>query len=441
MGIESGEYTVVSNGGEANEAATRAIQEMRIDGDERTAVFTLADGSQIVTSFAPRGRADWPAGCPTNIARHRKEVLDLEEDTLMIGPIVLNKPILVRDCPRDPMRVVLREDGEIEASGSACSWTDTCICFEPKRDLPRVDVRDDDVTPTTSQSTPTPAPSAIQTSAAEPTALSAAAPTDTPQPRPMATATRPPTPTTPPTHTPLVPLQILSFTARPDPVERGAMVTLAWNAPGAASVGITRLSEEGNIFLATEALDLPARGSITLQVPEDYVESVKYYLGARDANGTLDQAYVTAGIICPYDAYIAPRCPLTHDRVWAAYEPFERGHMVWREDTREIYVLYDDASFESYEDTWQEGVPVDVPGSPPPGLFAPVRGLGNLYAIYPRLKERLGWATATEAGYTMTVETIPGGSGRYPGISTYLTLPDNRVVNLHPFSSTWRFFP
>jgi hypothetical protein len=219
------------------------------------------------------------------------------------------------------------------------------------------------------------------------------------------------------------------------------MVTLAWDAPGAASVGITRLSEEGDIFLATEALDLPAGGSITLQVPEDYVESVKYYLGARDAGGTLDQAYVTVGITCPYDAYIAPRCPLTQGRVRAAYESFERGHIVWREDTREIYVLYENGSYESYEDTWQEGDPVNIPGTPPPGLLAPVRGFGDLYASYPHLQEQLGWATTTEAGYTMTVETIPGGSGRYPGISTFFTLSDNRVVNLCPFSSTWRFFP
>ena len=304
----------------------------------------------------------------------------------------------------------------------------------------------------TARETPVPtsqsatSPSSTRASTVIPGTTSESGPTLQPQtptsvPISTATAASTPVPTTPPTHTPLVPLQILSFTARPDPVERGGMVTLAWNAPGAASVGITRLSEEGNIFLATEALDLPARGSITLQVPEDYVESVKYYLGARDANGTLDQAYVTVGIICPYDAYIAPRCPLTHDRVWAAYEPFERGHMVWRHDTREIYVLYEDGSYESHEDTWQEHDPVNALGTPPPGLFVPARGFGNLYNNYPRLKERLGWAIATEAGYTMTVETIPGGSGRYPGTSTFFTLPDNRVVSLYPFSSTWRFFP
>ena len=137
MGIESGEYTVVSGGGEANEAALRAIQKIKIDRDERAAIFTLADNSEIVASFTPRSRADWPAGCPTNVFMHRMEVLGLEEDMLTIEPIVLNKPILVRNCPRDPVRVVLREDGEIGASGSAFSWTDTCIHFRPRRDLPR----------------------------------------------------------------------------------------------------------------------------------------------------------------------------------------------------------------------------------------------------------------------------------------------------------------
>jgi hypothetical protein len=48
-------------------------------------------------------------------------------------------------------------------------------------------------------------------------------------------------------------------------------VTLSWDAPNAASVGITRLSEEGDIFLATEARDLPVSGSIALQVPEEYL--------------------------------------------------------------------------------------------------------------------------------------------------------------------------
>jgi hypothetical protein len=202
--------------------------------------------------------------------------------------------------------------------------------------------------------------------------------------------------------------------------------------------GITRLSPTGDILLETEALDLPTSGSIALKIPEDYTEAVKYYLGVRDAKGILHQAYVTIGIICRYDEYMAHRCPLTQDTIWAAYEPFEGGHMVWRSDTQQIIVLYTDGSYEIYEDTWQEGDPVEIPGSPPLGFYAPVRGFGNLYASRPDLRGRLGWATALEEGYTMRVETIQGGSGRYSGTSVYFSLPNDDTVNLYPFTSTWQ---
>jgi len=292
------------------------------------------------------------------------------------------------------------------------------------------------------------------TSLPEPTP-SATEPTNTPHPttEPQPTVGDVPdtgsTPTPQPTHTPSPvpmptrkpPVRFRSLAANPDPIERGGTVTLTWDAPGAKTVGITRLSPTGDIFLESEALGLPARGSIELQVPNSYVESVKYYLGALGADGELAKAYVTVGVICSYDEYIAPRCPLTQDHPWAAHEPFERGHMIWREDTREIYALYDDGGYETYPDTWQEGDPVVIEGTPPPDLYAPVRGFGNLYASRPQVRERLGWATAPEGGYTMWVETIPGGSGRYPGISTYFSLPDSSVVNLYPFTSTWQRLP
>ena len=270
-------------------------------------------------------------------------------------------------------------------------------------------------------------------------------PTQEPFPEATSTLRSTPTPAGTPVPAPTQPqepeLHIRTFTASPDPIQRGGTVTLTWDAPGALTVGITRLSEQGDIFLQPEALDLPPTGSMDLQVPEDYVESVKYYLGARDASGELAKAYVTVGIICSYDEYIAPRCPLTQDHPWAAYEPFERGRLIWREDTGEIIVLYDDGGYETYPDTWQEGDPVDIPGTPPPGLYAPVRGFGHLYTSRPQVAERLGWATEPESGYTMWVETTPGGSGRYPGISTYFTLPGDFVVNLYPFTETWQSLP
>lgn len=317
--------------------------------------------------------------------------------------------------------------GRVTAAGQASQATISALGTENVRLAAQVTLQLTPMPLKTLDATPTSSPQVT------------VAPTETPQP--TATPTSTPQPTPRPTTTPTVQPQILSFTASPDPMARGGVVTLTWNAPRMASASITRLSHEGDIFLEPEALDLPASGSITLQVPEDYTERAKYYLGARDASGVLYKAYVTVRIICRYDEYLAPRCPLAQDAIWAAYEPFAHGHMVWRGDTREIYVLYADGSYETYEDTLQEGEPVAIPGAPPSGLYAPVRGFGNLYAHQLHVRQGLGWATAEETGYTMHVEITHGGSGRYPGTSVYFTLPDNQVVNLYPFTSSWEIIP
>jgi len=231
-------------------------------------------------------------------------------------------------------------------------------------------------------------------------------------------------------------LSILAFTVTPDPVERGGTVTLTWQAPGGANVGIIRLSPE-NFFLPTEVFDLPESGSVQLQVPAEYVTKVTYYLAARDKNGVTRGAYATAGIVCPYQDHMSPQCPLTHGDARAAYQRFERGRMIWRGDTSEIYVLLDDGTYEKYEDTWNESESFDVTEEPPPGRFAPVRGFGRVYWSRPELIERLGWATAQESGYTMVVETVRQSLGRYPCTGVYLTLPDKAVVHLSCSFSTW----
>jgi hypothetical protein len=132
VAVEPGEYGVVSVKREANQAAMREIHSMRVDREERVVVFALADGSEIVTAFVPRSRAEWPTGCPTNIYSHGMEVLDIEQQELIIGSVAYDNPILVRGCPPDPVRVVLREDGEIGGGGGACTGQALCIFFGPK---------------------------------------------------------------------------------------------------------------------------------------------------------------------------------------------------------------------------------------------------------------------------------------------------------------------
>lgn len=136
VGIESGQYVVDFDHSTANEVTMRAIQTLAVVRDERIVVITLADGSEITASFAPRDRAEWPDGCPAMLGSTRMEVLDLAEDTLTIASATLSNPILVRACPPDPVHVVLREDGEIGGGGGACSWPSECIYFLPARELP-----------------------------------------------------------------------------------------------------------------------------------------------------------------------------------------------------------------------------------------------------------------------------------------------------------------
>ena len=235
-------------------------------------------------------------------------------------------------------------------------------------------------------------------------------------------------------------MKIASFTASPDPVERGGTVTLSWDVRNPSHVSITRLSPAGIFLLENvEAANIAASGSMALSLPDEYVTAVTYYLGASDANGVILGTYATVGIICPYDEYIASECPLTQDYVPAAYEPFDNGHMVWRGDTREIYVLYDDGSYETYQDTWNEGEPISIEETPPQGLLPPVRGFGKLWTDQPAVRDRLGWATTEEIGYTMLIETVRVGRHGLTGI--YFRLPDNRVVYLYEFPATWEMLP
>jgi hypothetical protein len=132
--VEPGQYSVVCGEGAANEAAMGASQGMEIDREEGVVVFALADGSEIITTFVPRERAAWPSGCPTNIHSTHMEVLDIEEEALTIEAVTFSHPILVRACPPEPERVVLREDGEIGGGGGACADWSRCIFFGPARD-------------------------------------------------------------------------------------------------------------------------------------------------------------------------------------------------------------------------------------------------------------------------------------------------------------------
>jgi hypothetical protein len=96
--------------------------------------------------------------------------------------------------------------------------------------------------------------------------------------------------------------------------------------------------------------------------------------------------------------------------VQSAYQPFERGAMLWISRTtyvqeRLIYVFFNDGTFQQFDDTWRDGQPAGGGENPPAGLYEPMRGFGKVWreGTGAKVRERLGWATALEKG----------GSGAY----------------------------
>jgi hypothetical protein len=130
VGVEPGQYIVANRTGMGNATALAEIQKLEIDRDQGLAIFTLVDKAESIVPFKTRNRMEWPSGCPTNINATHMEVLDLEQYPLTIRSMTFRQPVLVRGCPPDPIRVILREDGPIGGGGGACTHLDRCIFFE-----------------------------------------------------------------------------------------------------------------------------------------------------------------------------------------------------------------------------------------------------------------------------------------------------------------------
>ena len=114
-----------------------------------------------------------------------------------------------------------------------------------------------------------------------------------------------------------------------------------------------------------------------------------------------------------------------------ARQSFERGLMLWRADTREIFVFRRDGTWSVHEDTWQEGDLLADPGTPPAGLSAPVRGFGKLWRQSPEIRQAVGWATAAE-------EPLPGALQQFDG-GRMIRTGDQVIYALYP-DGRWQGF-
>jgi len=123
---------------------------------------------------------------------------------------------------------------------------------------------------------------------------------------------------------------------------------------------------------------------------------------------------------CPTDA--------AQTATWAA-QPFVRGLMLWRPDTRVVYVLRGDGTYTGYSDTWQEGMPAEsCAGIAPEGLFKPQRGFGLVWCNVLEVPQSVGWATEGERAVSATWQPCERG---------FLLLDDLGVAYALGTDGTW----
>ena len=245
-------------------------------------------------------------------------------------------------------------------------------------------------------------------------------------------------------------LAIKSFTVNPNPVERGATLTVSWDVPGAARTTLLAMrgptGSHGDLWWspASEEFGLPltfssATGHTTVLVPGNMSHQVfRFDLEAIDALGmkvTANSEDIRLKCAPPLTGQDQTLCPFPAQVVRASYQPFEHGYLIWRGDTQEIFVLL---ANEAYASGWSLHPTIDLRPTltlAPPELYEPSERFAGLWAsdwgkTPTALSEILGWATEPEQAYDMTMQFTWGNGGSVPSAVLLLSFPDQHVVSL-----------
>jgi hypothetical protein len=114
---------------------------------------------------------------------------------------------------------------------------------------------------------------------------------------------------------------------------------------------------------------------------------------------------------------------------WAAWEPFERGAMLWRSDTDLAYAFFNDGQWTAINEHW-DGKDIRSRGTPPQGLQAPIRGFGYVWGIRDDFFNRLGWAKDQEKGFCAMIQPFEKGFILQSSTVEFCT-PDNLYNHTH----------
>jgi hypothetical protein len=193
--------------------------------------------------------------------------------------------------------------------------------------------------------------------------------------------------------------QIESFSASGEAVDNTDPVTLSWTATGDSAYFYLCAVDE--CLRPLDAQALPLSGAISFN-GFNSAGMFRYRLDVDGAGGPVTQD-VSVSVTCA-QAWLggigaSPICPEDPPRtVYAVWQQFEHGVMLWFSDTAQVYVMDDGGRLRVYEDKYVEGQP-DPADQAPGGRFTPVRGFGVIWSALGGADSPLGWATTREVGY------------------------------------------
>jgi len=252
-------------------------------------------------------------------------------------------------------------------------------------------------------------------------------------------ATATPTPTTEPGTGPTID----TFRANVDEADPGDTITLEWETQDATGVTLYHLQPTGSLGDYWEDMDTSGTFDYVIELEER--NRTGFVLFAGDDTGRIAQATLLIPLRCPDTWFFAPApddCPSGPAITFtAAEEHFEHGAMIWIGEQDLIYVLYGDGQtplWHVFSDEWDEGDAIDDPNlTPPDGLYQPTRGFGLIWREQADVRDRLGWATDVEVGFSAEVQRT--SRPKYNDI--YIRALDGGVWKLLSGSSGWEKLP
>jgi hypothetical protein len=258
------------------------------------------------------------------------------------------------------------------------------------------------------------------------------------------------TPVPTPTGEPILP-SIYAFSIRPQEIEIGGQVYMAWDARGDRAY----LCPKTRLGLADTCFDVPLNGSQYVTVHAD--DQTWDYYGFElhvVANGEEVVQFMPLTVTCqgpgqwwffrgdPYTTNVPEQCPASRPIESAgAAQRFENGMMIWVEAVGQVIVLYEGGAYQSFGSLPEPSSEAASTGeTPPAGLQEPISGFGTLWrgevAGSEGVREGLGWATEHEVSLKTAYQCY--AEGNQP--TCFVRGPDGEIIRLSP-NGAWSIWP